>query len=133
MSSRRHHQALSYCRYIPHQSHDTLKQSLTINQGLGATQDAARMQRVVSFYERLPRGPAPEEKPHGLMQRYAARYLGKRVSAARESCTPFNSIDLDDIDMIALAHVIGGLLVLSYAQDYYFHLSKSLAEIDYTV
>ena len=42
------------------------------------------MQRVVSFYEKLPRGAAPEEKPSGLFGRYKARYFGKKASAARE-------------------------------------------------
>jgi hypothetical protein len=41
------------------------------------------MQRVVSFYEKLPRGAAPEAKPKGLMARYQARYFGKNASAAR--------------------------------------------------
>ncbi|RQM05718.1 hypothetical protein DH86_00003579 [Scytalidium sp. 3C] len=51
--------------------------------GLGAAQDAARMQRVVSFYEKLPRGAAPEVKPKGLLGRYQARYFGKNPSVAR--------------------------------------------------
>ncbi|MCJ1305263.1 hypothetical protein MMC08_008077 [Hypocenomyce scalaris] len=71
---------------------------------IGGAQDAARMQRVVSFYEKLPRGPAPEVKTKGLLGRYQARYFGKNPSAA------------------PIAHVIGGLLVLGYANNYYFHL-----------
>lgn len=54
-------------------------------QGLGAAQDAARMQRVVSFYEKLPRGAAPELKPKGPLARYQARYFGKNPSATRMS------------------------------------------------
>ncbi|THY33182.1 hypothetical protein D6D00_01117 [Aureobasidium pullulans] len=74
-------------------------------QGLGASADAARMQRVVSFYERLPRGPAPEHKPSGLLQRYQHRYFnGKNPSA------------------MPLVHVIGTMILLGYAQNYYFHL-----------
>ncbi|KZF23282.1 hypothetical protein L228DRAFT_246030 [Xylona heveae TC161] len=72
--------------------------------GIGAAQDAARMQRVVSFYEKLPRGAAPEPKPKGLLGRYQARYFGKNPSAA------------------PIFHVIAGILFLSYANDYYFHL-----------
>ncbi|KAL1303504.1 hypothetical protein AAFC00_006880 [Neodothiora populina] len=72
--------------------------------GLGAAQDAVRMQRVVSFYERLPRGPAPDVKPRGLLQRYQARYFGKNPSA------------------MPLVHIIGSLIFLGYAQNYYFHL-----------
>ncbi|KAL8950650.1 MAG: hypothetical protein Q9222_003334 [Ikaeria aurantiellina] len=71
--------------------------------GIGAAQDAARMERVVSFYEKLPRGPAPEHKPKGLLERYQARYFGKNPSAA------------------PLAHLIGGLMLFGYAQHYYFH------------
>lgn len=41
------------------------------------------MQRVVSFYEKLPRGPAPATQAKGLMGRYQAKYFGKNPSAAR--------------------------------------------------
>jgi hypothetical protein len=41
------------------------------------------MQRVVSFYEKLPRGAAPEIKPKGLVGRYQAKYFGKNASAMR--------------------------------------------------
>jgi F-type H+-transporting ATPase subunit f len=41
------------------------------------------MSRVVSFYEKLPRGAAPEIKPKGLIGRYQAKYFGKNASAAR--------------------------------------------------
>ena len=41
------------------------------------------MQRVVSFYEKLPRGAAPEVKAKGLLGRYQAKYFGKNPSAAR--------------------------------------------------
>ncbi|GAB7355972.1 hypothetical protein MBLNU459_g6604t1 [Dothideomycetes sp. NU459] len=72
--------------------------------GIGGAADAARMQRVVSFYERLPRGPAPETKPKGFLQKYQARHFGKNPSA------------------MPLVHVIGGLILIGYAQNYYFHL-----------
>lgn len=58
---------------------------IDVYQGIGAAQDAARMERVVSFYEKLPRGPAPEPKASGLLGRYQARYFGKEPSAARKS------------------------------------------------
>ncbi|KAL8832297.1 MAG: hypothetical protein Q9191_000351 [Dirinaria sp. TL-2023a] len=45
--------------------------------GIGAAKDAARMQRIVSFYEKLPRGPAPEYKPTGLLDWYTVRYFDK--------------------------------------------------------
>ncbi|GAB7338587.1 hypothetical protein MBLNU457_5327t1 [Dothideomycetes sp. NU457] len=73
--------------------------------GLSGAQDAVRMQRVVSFYEKLPRGAAPAEQPRGLLQRYQTRYMnGKNPSA------------------MPLVHVIGGLILIGYAQNYYFHL-----------
>ncbi|MCJ1409310.1 hypothetical protein MMC19_003389 [Ptychographa xylographoides] len=72
--------------------------------GIGAAQDAARMQRVVSFYEKLPRGPAPQTKATGLLGRYQARYFGKNPSPA------------------PIVHVIGFLIVLGYGNNYYFHL-----------
>jgi F-type H+-transporting ATPase subunit f len=46
------------------------------------------MQRVVSFYEKLPRGAAPEVKAKGLLGRYQARYFGKNPSAARTTPAP---------------------------------------------
>ncbi|KAK6593083.1 hypothetical protein H4I96_07257 [Botrytis cinerea] len=72
--------------------------------GLGAAKDAARMQRVVSFYEKLPRGPAPEIKAKGLLGRYQAKYFGKNPSA-----TP-------------IIHALIFLVGIGYAQNYYFHL-----------
>ena len=43
------------------------------------------MERVVSFYEKLPRGPAPEPKATGLLSRYQNAYFGNKPSAMRES------------------------------------------------
>ncbi|KAL7275735.1 ATP synthase f chain, mitochondrial precursor [Rhizina undulata] len=62
------------------------------------------MSRVVDFYGKLPRGPAPEVKPTGFFGRYQAKYFGKKPSA------------------MPLVHVIGGLILIGYAQNYYFHL-----------
>ncbi|KAI9893183.1 MAG: hypothetical protein M1814_000731 [Vezdaea aestivalis] len=72
--------------------------------GIGGAKNAARMQRVVNFYEGLPRGPAPVEKPKGLLGRYQARYFGEKTSAA------------------PLAHIIGAFMVLGYGMEYYKHL-----------
>ncbi|EME78700.1 uncharacterized protein MYCFIDRAFT_50112 [Pseudocercospora fijiensis CIRAD86] len=71
---------------------------------IGGAADAARMQNVVSFYEKLPRGAAPVRQPKGLLQRYQARYMGQKASAW------------------PLVHVIGTLMAIGYAQNYYFHL-----------
>ncbi|KAI5848242.1 mitochondrial F1-F0 ATP synthase subunit F of fungi-domain-containing protein [Tricharina praecox] len=71
---------------------------------IGAAKDAARMSRVVDFYSKLPRGPAPAIKPSGLLGRYQARYFGDKPSA------------------MPLIHLIGGLIAIGYAQQYYFHL-----------
>jgi F-type H+-transporting ATPase subunit f len=43
------------------------------------------MKTVVDFYERLPRGAAPEPKPKGLLQWYQYRYMGNKPSAWRKS------------------------------------------------
>ncbi|KAL5349248.1 ATP synthase f chain, mitochondrial precursor [Pseudogymnoascus australis] len=75
-----------------------------LTQGLGAAQDAARMQRVVSFYEKLPRGAAPEAKAKGIWGRYQAKYFGKNPSGA------------------PIVHVIIAVIAIGYAQNYYFHL-----------
>ncbi|KAJ5138986.1 uncharacterized protein N7515_003834 [Penicillium bovifimosum] len=72
---------------------------------IGAAQDAARMERVVTFYAGLPRGPAAAAKPTGLIGRYQARYFsGKNASGA------------------PLVHAIAGILILGYSMEYYFHL-----------
>ncbi|WPH04760.1 atp synthase subunit f, mitochondrial [Acrodontium crateriforme] len=72
---------------------------------IGGAADAARMQNVVSFYEKLPRGAAPEPRAKGLLQWYQLRYFsGKKASAA------------------PLFHAVGALILLGYAQNYYFHL-----------
>jgi F-type H+-transporting ATPase subunit f len=49
------------------------------------------MQRVVNFYEKLPRGPAPEVKATGILGRYQAKHFGKNPSAARTSNGPLES------------------------------------------
>ncbi|MCJ1333343.1 hypothetical protein MMC10_010037 [Thelotrema lepadinum] len=73
-------------------------------QALGAAPDAARMSRVVKFYEALPRGPAADPKPRGPLEWYQARYMGKNPSAA------------------PLVHFIAFFAILGYGQNYYFHL-----------
>lgn len=52
-------------------------------QAIAAAPDAVRMQRVVNFYEKLPRGPAPETKAKGILGRYQAKHFGKNPTAAR--------------------------------------------------
>lgn len=55
-------------------------------QAIGGAADAARMQRVVGFYEKLPRGRAPQPKASGLLDWYRLRYMtGKNASAMRMS------------------------------------------------
>ncbi|KAL2148592.1 hypothetical protein VTH82DRAFT_2146 [Thermothelomyces myriococcoides] len=71
---------------------------------IGAAPDAVRMQRVVSFYEKLPRGPAPEVKPTGILGRYQAKHFGKKPSAK------------------PIIQGIVFLLAVGYGQAYYFHL-----------
>lgn len=41
------------------------------------------MKRVVNFYEKLPRGPAPEVKATGILGRYQAKHFGKNPTAMR--------------------------------------------------
>jgi len=53
-------------------------------QSIGAAPDAIKMQRVVNFYSKLPRGPAPVEAPKGILGRYQAKHFsGKNASAKR--------------------------------------------------
>ncbi|KAL7778349.1 hypothetical protein CFE70_007849 [Pyrenophora teres f. teres 0-1] len=76
----------------------------TTEPAIGSSPNAVRMQKVVSFYEKLPRGAAPEPEAKGLLGRYAKKHMGKNPSGR------------------PLVHVIGFLIALGYAQNYYFHL-----------
>ncbi|KAK4240392.1 putative mitochondrial f1f0 atp synthase [Achaetomium macrosporum] len=71
---------------------------------VGGAPDAARMQRLVNFYEKLPRGPAPEPEAKGILGRYRAKHFGKNPTVK------------------PVIHAIIGLLIIGYAQNYYFHL-----------
>ncbi|KAF4339180.1 mitochondrial ATP synthase subunit f [Fusarium beomiforme] len=75
---------------------------------IGAAPDAIRMQRVVSFYEKLPRGAAPEVKAKGLLGRYQAKHFGKNPTGK--------------LLVLAIIHLIVFLVGIGYAQNYYFHL-----------
>jgi hypothetical protein len=83
------------------------------------------MERIVSFYEKLPRGRAPEIVARGPFARYRKRYFGNTPSAARTQ-TSSKRIDLGEtkklIKRIALLHLLIGIMTLGYAQEYYFHL-----------
>ncbi|KAK2746052.1 hypothetical protein FQN57_003392 [Myotisia sp. PD_48] len=71
---------------------------------IGASKDAARMERVSDFYARLPRGAAPEVKSSGLVAKYGARYFGKNSSSA------------------PLIHLLVGLALMGYSIQYVTHL-----------
>jgi F-type H+-transporting ATPase subunit f len=62
------------------------------------------------------------------LQRYQHRYMnGKNARAARTYRDHERHVEgrYRDTDYCsALAHLIGGLLVIGYAQNYYFHLRK---------
>ena len=47
------------------------------------------MERVVSFYAGLPRGPAPQTKATGLLGRYQARYFNKNSPARKLKLSMF--------------------------------------------
>ncbi|KAI1757193.1 mitochondrial F1-F0 ATP synthase subunit F of fungi-domain-containing protein [Xylaria castorea] len=71
---------------------------------IGAAPDAVRMKRVVNFYNKLPRGPAPEINATGLIARYQAKHFGKNATAK------------------PIIHAIALILVVGYPMTYYFHL-----------
>ncbi|KAK0120643.1 hypothetical protein ONS96_010847 [Cadophora gregata f. sp. sojae] len=79
------------------------------------------MQRVVSFYEKLPRGAAPEIKPKGLVGRYQAKHFGKNPTGTRMFRPPRQS-EQDTDRISAIIHAIVFLVAIGYAQNYYFHL-----------
>jgi len=72
---------------------------------IGAAPDAIKMQRVVNFYSKLPRGPAPVEAPKGILGRYQAKHFSGKNASAKP-----------------IIHGIVLILVVGYAQAYYFHL-----------
>ncbi len=50
---------------------------------IGAAPDAVRMQRVVSFYEKLPRGAPLKAAPKGFLARYQAKHFGETPTVQR--------------------------------------------------
>ena len=71
-----------------HNSRRSTNTGLTNVKAIGSSPNAVRMQKVVGFYEKLPRGPAPAAQPKGLIQRYQHRYTsGKNPRAMRKSST----------------------------------------------
>lgn len=115
-------------------------------QAIGSDPNAIATRRVVNFYEKLPRGPAPEVKATGILGRYQAKHFGKNPTAKRTyqpsypteqpeaglflSWTWAGYLGLDAVgscilivcDAAAIVHAIVFLLVLGYSQAYYFHL-----------
>ncbi|OZJ02748.1 hypothetical protein BZG36_03348 [Bifiguratus adelaidae] len=79
--------------------------NLAANSAVGAPTDAARMKRVVNFYQKLPKGNAQPPQARGLWGRYKARYF----DGDNASRTP----------LIHLLLLVGGV---AYAIDYNFHL-----------
>ncbi|KAG0150459.1 hypothetical protein CROQUDRAFT_38235 [Cronartium quercuum f. sp. fusiforme G11] len=75
-------------------------------QALTTSGTAARMQRVVDFYSKLPQGPAP--KPTGGMNPFA-RYKARYIDGENASGAP-------------LLHAIIGLFVIGYTIEYNMHL-----------
>jgi F-type H+-transporting ATPase subunit f len=43
------------------------------------------MKRVVSFYEKLPRGAAPKAEAKGLLGRYQAKHFGGDNASAKRT------------------------------------------------
>lgn len=68
-----------------HNSRRSTNTGLTNVKAIGSSPNAVRMQKVVGFYEKLPRGAAPEVQAKGLLGRYQKRYMGKNASAMRTS------------------------------------------------
>lgn len=99
-----------------------------ITQAIGGAADAARMQNVVNFYKGLPRGSAPAPKARGPIEWYKYRYFSGKGSPARTlHPRPSEENRRDKAEAngrTALLHIITGVLILGYAQNYYFHLRK---------
>ncbi len=52
------------------------------------------MQRVVNFYEKLPRGDAPKVQPKGLLARYQAKHFGDKPTVTRTYQPPLALLPL---------------------------------------
>ncbi|KAL2110199.1 hypothetical protein VUR80DRAFT_1458 [Thermomyces stellatus] len=91
--------------YVPKRGLSTLiPPKVASPQALGSNPNAVRMQRVVNFYEKLPRGAAPETKATGILGRYQAKHFGKNPTAK------------------PIIHAVVFLVAIGYAQNYYYHL-----------
>jgi hypothetical protein len=77
------------------------------------------MSRISRFYEALPRGPAPVERPMNPLDMYRVRYFGDKPSAWRKSASGNKTSRLT---VAALYHIIGFIMILGYGEAYYFHL-----------
>lgn len=64
------------------------------------------MARIAKFYERLPKGSAPEFKSSGPMGWYRDRYFGKDPSAARKESPEISHARED----IALARIRNSII-----------------------
>ncbi|KAI0592805.1 mitochondrial F1-F0 ATP synthase subunit F of fungi-domain-containing protein [Biscogniauxia sp. FL1348] len=71
---------------------------------IGTAPDALRMKRVVNFYEKLPRGPAPEYEATGILGRYQAKHFGKNPTIK------------------PVIHAVLLVFAVGYPMTYYFHL-----------
>lgn len=75
------------CGRTKGRSNDSQKLTMPLVQAIGGAPNALRIQRLVGFYEKLPRGPAPEIKGKGPLGRYQAKYFGKNSSVQRMFCS----------------------------------------------
>ncbi|KAL8961784.1 MAG: hypothetical protein Q9193_001713 [Seirophora villosa] len=73
--------------------------------GIGMAKEAARIERLTSFYGKIPQGPAPKVKPRGLFEWYQERYFGR---GENHSAAP-------------IAHFIIVMMIFGYSQHYYLH------------
>ncbi|CAG8514875.1 9165_t:CDS:2 [Ambispora gerdemannii] len=65
--------------------------------------DAARINRLVNFYQKVPKGPRPIPEPKSLADRYRAKYIHTNSA-------------------MPLVHIITAILGIGYFLDYQFHL-----------
>ncbi|CAG8509587.1 8537_t:CDS:1 [Ambispora leptoticha] len=79
---------------------------LSVERAGTSAADTARINRLINFYKKVPKGPRPIPEPKSLIDKYRAKYIHTNSA-------------------MPLVHIIAAVMGIGYLLDYQFHLSKS--------